>query len=83
MAGALRIEGCTRALIDALAASLDADHVLPSCAVTQLSDNGAHITASLASAAGEQEIELENGIDPLQPGPRQGAEQVVVDDYAT
>lgn len=74
MAGALRIEGCAGALVDALAASLDAECVLRSCAVTQLSDDGAHITASLASAAGVQEIEAARVV--LAMPPRLAAERI-------
>lgn len=74
MAGALRIDGCARALVDALAAGLDAECVLRAHAVTQLSDNGAHITALLASAAGEQKIEAARVV--LAMPPRLAAERI-------
>ena len=74
MAGALRIEGCARALVDALAAGLDPDCLLLAHAVTQLIDNGAHITARLASAAGEREMEAARVV--LAMPPRLAAERL-------
>jgi monoamine oxidase len=74
MAGALRIDGCARALVDALAATLDADCVLPGRAVTQLRDGGAHLTARLASTSGELEIEAARVVLALPP--RLAAERI-------
>ena len=74
MAGALRIEGCARALVDALAADLDSGCILLAHAVTQLTDSGAHITVRLASAGGEREMRAARVVLALPP--RLAAERI-------
>ncbi len=74
MAGALRIEGSARALVDALATGLEPERIVQGHAVTQLIDAGGHVTARLVGASGEREIEAARVV--LAMPPRLAAERI-------